>query len=70
LERRKIRKVLAEHLVTTYSVGSVALERGAVDLHIGPIVGKNSPALEVACPPPGHGRKIKKILETITPPLT
>jgi hypothetical protein len=32
--------------------------------------GINRAALEVACPPPGHGRKIRKFLETITPPLT
>jgi hypothetical protein len=36
-------------------VGSVALEYGVVDLHIGTGVSINSPPLEVACPPPGIG---------------
>ena len=54
---------------STYKGGGVALEGAVVDLRIGTI-GINSSALEVACGPPGHGRKIKKFLETITPPLT
>jgi hypothetical protein len=56
LEQRKFRKVLAEHLVTTYYGGSVALKCAVMDLHIG-IIGLNSSALEVACPPPGIGAK-------------
>jgi hypothetical protein len=39
-----------KQLVTTYTGGTVALECGVVDLHIRTI-GKNSTALEVACPP-------------------
>jgi hypothetical protein len=53
----------------TYIGGSIALEYAVIDLH-NDTLSIDSSALEVACPPPGHGRKIRKILETITPPLT
>jgi hypothetical protein len=58
-----------DQLVTTYVGGSVALECAVVDLH-GAVRNINSAALKVACPPPGHGRKIRKNLETVTLPLT
>ena len=44
--------------VTTYIAGSVALEGAVVDLQNCTTVGKNSSALEVACPPPGITAKI------------
>jgi hypothetical protein len=56
--------------VTHKAFHSVALECAVVDIHIGSTVISNSSPLEVACPPPGHGRNIRKILETIIPPLT
>jgi hypothetical protein len=69
---KKSRKFLgtASELLSSYIGGSVALFKGAVvDLH-GTRVNTNSSALKVACSPPGHGRKIRKILETVTLPLT
>jgi hypothetical protein len=41
----------------TYSVDSVALEDGVMDLHIGTI-GINSSTLKVACSPPAIGASI------------
>jgi hypothetical protein len=38
---------------STYIGGSVAVKSAGVDLDIC-IISINSPALEVACPPPGH----------------
>ena len=46
-----------EKLVTTYVGGSIALECGIMNLHIGTRVGINGSTLEVACPPPGIGAK-------------
>jgi hypothetical protein len=40
--------------ITYYVVNSVALEGAIVDLDIG-TASINSPALQVACPPPGIG---------------
>ena len=59
-----------DQLGTTYRASTIALEYGVMDLHIYSTSEINSSALKVVCPPPGHGRKIKKVLETITPPLT
>jgi hypothetical protein len=56
--------------ITYIIAGNVAQECGVVDLHIGTIGINSATTLEVACPPPEHGRKFKKILQTITPPLT
>jgi hypothetical protein len=38
-----------------------------LSLHIRTGVSIQSAALEVVCPPPGYGRKFRKILETTTP---
>jgi hypothetical protein len=66
----QVQESSADHQLSTYiSSGAVREEYGVVDLYVG-TTGINSTALEVACPPPGHGRKIRKILETITPQLT
>jgi hypothetical protein len=65
---KKVQEI-SETRVCTYIAGAIALENAGVDLDIC-TTGKKSSALEVACPPPGHGRKIRNILGTITPPLT
>jgi hypothetical protein len=66
LERRKFRKVLTEHLETTYTGGGVALKRAGIDLDIctGTRANSNSSAREVACPPPGHSGKFRKVQES------
>jgi hypothetical protein len=43
-------------VITYTTAGSIALEYAVIDLHIG-TTGKNSTALEVACPPPDIGAK-------------
>jgi hypothetical protein len=53
----------------TYIVCGVGLECAVINLEI-PVIDANGTALEVACGPPGHGRKLRKILETGTLPLT
>jgi hypothetical protein len=68
---RKLKGKSQNSFGTTYILdGSVALEGAIIDLHISTRLSINSSALEVACGPPGHGRNIRKFLETITPPLT
>jgi hypothetical protein len=67
LERRKFRKGLRFFVGITYRGGSVALESAVMDLHNGIGASINGSALKVACGAPGHGRKIRKILETSTP---
>jgi hypothetical protein len=42
----------------TYNGSGVAQEGAVVDLHICTNIDINSPALEVACPPPGIGATI------------
>jgi hypothetical protein len=63
---KKVQEISETRFCTTYMGSIVALENAGVDLGIYTI-GINPSALEVACPPPGHGRRIRKILETITP---
>jgi hypothetical protein len=63
---KKVQEIFETRFRTTYLVNAIALECAGVDLDICTI-SINSSALEVACPPPGHRRKIRKILETITP---
>jgi hypothetical protein len=48
---------------TTYSAaGSITLEGAVMDLQIGIMTSINSPALEVACGPPGIRAKIQIVL--------
>jgi hypothetical protein len=66
LERRKFRKFPLEQAITTYFVGTVALESAVIDLHSA-LVHSNSSTLciEVACPPPGIGaKKVQENSET------
>jgi hypothetical protein len=60
---------IALELWSSYAVGSAALECAVVDLH-GALPNINSTALGVACPPPGHRGKFKRILLTTIHPLT
>jgi hypothetical protein len=53
---KKFQEVSETRFRTTYLFSAIALERAGVDLDICTI-GKNSSALEVACPPPGIGTK-------------
>ena len=57
---KKIQEISRNSFGSTYIGGSVALEDAVVDLHIGTTSGINSPALEVACSPPGIGAKIQR----------
>jgi hypothetical protein len=69
---RKVREISQNSFgaTSTYRYGSVAVEGAGIDLHISTTIGTNSSALEVACPPPGHRRKFRKFMLTITHPLT
>jgi hypothetical protein len=55
---KKVQESSETNFGITYRAGSVALKSGVMDLQIG-IFSTNSSALKVACPPPGHGRKIR-----------
>jgi hypothetical protein len=58
LERRNFKETSEISFGNTYAVASlIALKGAVIDLQIGATLGINSPALEVACPPPGIGAK-------------
>jgi hypothetical protein len=50
---KKVQESSRNNFGSTYIGGSVAVKSAGVDLDIC-IISINSPALEVACPPPGH----------------
>jgi hypothetical protein len=50
---KKVQEISQIIFGTTYTTGTVAVERAVVDLHI-PTTDPNGSALEVACPPPGN----------------
>jgi hypothetical protein len=66
---KKVQEISESRFRTTYIISDVALERAGVDLHNGGhataisagvdpgghATAINNSALEVACPPPGHG---------------
>jgi hypothetical protein len=54
---KKIQQSSLKSFGITYMGGSVALDCGVMDLHIGPMIGSNSSTLEVAFGPPGFGAK-------------
>jgi hypothetical protein len=71
LERRNFKEISENSFGNTYAKVSssssslIALKGAVIDLQIGTTLGINSPALEVACSPPGIGAKqIQEISET------
>jgi hypothetical protein len=59
---KKVQEFSVDHHSSTYPISGVALENAGVDLHIGTSIRINSTPLEVACPPPGHRGKFRKIM--------
>jgi hypothetical protein len=66
----KFKEISSDHHSSTYVIRSVGVEDRITDDQRAAINVDGPSVLKVACPPPGHGRNIRKILATITPPLT
>jgi hypothetical protein len=66
----KFQEISGNENYGTYLWRFIQGETRGMDLHTGIDDSSNSTTLEVACPPPGHGRNFRKVLETITHALT